>query len=108
MANILIRGMEMPKRGNPLTVLIYPDGTATWKDNEYKAVEQGGIRMTNADKIRAMTDEELSIMFVRMMECYNCPFDSEETDCAESGDSSKEMWLNWLRKEWKTDGMESN
>ena len=38
MADILIRGMEMPKKGNPLTVLIYPDGTATWKDREYKAI----------------------------------------------------------------------
>lgn len=39
MADILIRGMEMPTKGNPLTVLIYPDGTATWKDREYEAVE---------------------------------------------------------------------
>lgn len=38
MADILIRGLDMPKKGNPLTVLIYPDGTATWKDREYKAI----------------------------------------------------------------------
>lgn len=38
MADILIKGLDMPTKGNPLTVLIYPDGTATWKDHEYQAV----------------------------------------------------------------------
>lgn len=38
MADVLIKGLEMPTKGNPLTVLIYPDGTATWKDHEYQAV----------------------------------------------------------------------
>ena len=38
MADILIKGLDMPAKGNPLTVLIYPDGTATWKDHEYQAV----------------------------------------------------------------------
>ena len=38
MADVLIKGLDMPTKGNPLTVLIYPDGTATWKDHEYQAV----------------------------------------------------------------------
>ena len=37
--SIIIKGMEMPTKGNPLTVLVYPDGTATWKGREYEAVE---------------------------------------------------------------------
>lgn len=28
---IYIKGMEMPTKGNPITVLIYPDGTAEWE-----------------------------------------------------------------------------
>ena len=28
---ILITGIDMPKKGNPITVLIYPDGTAEWE-----------------------------------------------------------------------------
>lgn len=29
--SILIKGMDMPTKGNPITVTIYPDGTAEWE-----------------------------------------------------------------------------
>ena len=29
--SILITGIDMPTKGNPITVLIYPDGTAEWE-----------------------------------------------------------------------------
>ena len=48
--------------------------------------------MTNADKIRAMTDEELAELFAK---CHiGCPV--MPTNCA---DSCRACWLKWLMKE---------
>lgn len=34
--SILIKGIDMPTKGNPITVLIYPDGTAEWEAQNKK------------------------------------------------------------------------
>ena len=47
---------------------------------------------TNADRIRAMTDEELANLLAHKVDaCHNCSTDSVDTcvDC----------WLEWLKKE---------
>lgn len=54
--SILITGIDMPTKGNPITVLIYPDGTAEWE-----AQNKAGIavpvpphgRLIDADSLRA-------------------------------------------------------
>ena len=45
--------------------------------------------MTNADRIRAMTDEELRDLIIKPLVCPvdKCP----DTDC-------DECWLNWLKE----------
>ena len=55
--------------------------------------------MTNADKIRAMTDEEIAKLFAYGTDCpsdgkllANCPFHDDATEC-------QSCWLEWLQKE---------
>lgn len=61
--------------------------------------------LTNADRIRAMTDEELAEMFLAHDEQYyrHCPSDVIAEYCqvkpgVESCDC-KDCWLDWLRQE---------
>ena len=54
--------------------------------------------MTNADRIRAMTDEELAKWFGNLIypECVACPAD----DNGWCGDETcVRKWLDWLKKE---------
>ena len=51
--------------------------------------------MTNADRIRAMSDEELADLFSDVFDC-------DHHECvAECGECSKctESWLKWLKQE---------
>ena len=51
--------------------------------------------MTNADKIRAMTDEELARFFDMIMEgCPFCPASRDECEY-----ECRVAWLNWLKQE---------
>lgn len=55
--------------------------------------------ITNADRIRTMTDEELAEMFERWITNCDCNF----TPCVEycdmfDGKTCKERWLVWLKK----------
>ena len=62
----------------------------------------GVVMMTNGDRLRAMSDEELAEMFDKLIQdCEYCPmlelcFLNCEKKC-------KVMYLNWLREEAKTD-----
>jgi len=49
---------------------------------------------TNADRIRAMTDEELAGLFADMRQEHWCPPDGG--DCKEY---CSDCWLDWLKKE---------
>lgn len=56
--------------------------------------------MTNADKIRAMTDEEIAALFTMEYNggmVYTCPVIS--TDC--ENDICDECFLRWLKQEAK-------
>lgn len=57
---------------------------------------------TNADRIRAMSDEELAEAFER-----SCPNDSGNRCCAYFAKGSNgcfNCWLDWLRQEAESDG----
>ena len=51
-------------------------------------------RMTNADKIRAMTDEELAGEMFIGMECGDCPC----ADKCGNGEYCKDTILEWLKQ----------
>lgn len=53
---------------------------------------------TNADKIRAMTDEELALFLKRFSDCAFCPAFS--TKCKSINfDNCEDAWLDWLKQE---------
>ena len=58
---------------------------------------------TNADRIRAMSDEELAEKASRMSFCSGCPVN----DCCgcEPGECAK-AWLAWLRSPAESEGVE--
>ena len=51
--------------------------------------------LTNADRIRAMTDEELAKLLC-VMNIDDCPDKAHELHCM---DKCYECWLDWLRQE---------
>lgn len=56
-----------------------------------------GIK-TNADRIRAMTDEELAYMLVDIGECdRRCP--AKTDTCIFSDSTCRMAWLDWLKQE---------
>ena len=54
---------------------------------------------TNADRIRAMTDEKLAELFWIRADCELCP--NKEPYCS---DDCKKHWLDWLKEEAASDG----
>jgi hypothetical protein len=59
--------------------------------------------MTNADKIRAMTDEELAIWISHISACTWCPAKNIKTSspCKGLYFGCKGNWFNWLKQETK-------
>lgn len=51
---------------------------------------------TNADRIRAMTDEELAELWWERVDCGECPAHKE---CRLTGQDCKRLALDWLRQE---------
>lgn len=54
--------------------------------------------MTNGDRIRAMTDEELA----DNVNCLGCPESQEIISCSKFG-SCRDCWLGWLQQPVKED-----
>lgn len=52
--------------------------------------------ITNADRIRAMTDEELAELMMFNCECF-CT--AEKSGCMENDRTCKQAWLEWLKQE---------
>lgn len=82
------------------------------KDGECDLYEEGGKykafcdmdgcegrKMTNADRFRAMTDEELAEWMANKVDCQYCSVRSEW--CTESEASCRTNWLDWLKQEAK-------
>lgn len=84
------------KRGEIFEVIIKTD------NEEYcKAVENFCLRqmvcakpMTNGDRIRAMSDEELIEKIYKHVNCKSCP---ARMACV-TARACKETWLNWLKQ----------
>ena len=57
---------------------------------------------TNADKIRAMTDEELAELFSQSCDCGHacCVIDDKHISCVNGCTSA---WLDWLKQEATND-----
>lgn len=56
---------------------------------------------TNADRIRAMTDEELAELWWERVDCGECPVHKE---CKLTGQDCKRLALDWLKQEVSTNG----
>lgn len=57
--------------------------------------------MSNADRIRSMTDEELGKL---LNEFGHCPLSRIEDDCR-SYDRCRDCWIDWLKEEVKDDSL---
>lgn len=53
-------------------------------------------QMTNADRIRSMTDEELAELWWERVDCGECPVHKE---CKLTGQDCKRLALDWLKQE---------
>jgi hypothetical protein len=58
--------------------------------------------MTNADKIRGMTDEQLAKFLVEVIDCWYCPTYQECTN-VKSCDNALLAWLQMEHKENSND-----
>lgn len=65
-----------------------------YSESEAKHTFSPSKPMTNADRIRAMTDEELAELFWIRADCELCP--NKEPYCS---DDCKKHWLKWLEQE---------
>lgn len=82
----------------------FPNGFPCWRcigidlDNELFVSEEFFVRekTTNADRIRAMSDEDLAIL-LSGMSCRRCP-----VDCTDGYMSCSDYWLDWLKEEGET------
>ena len=52
--------------------------------------------ITNADRIRAMSDEELAELWWERVDCGECPV---HRDCKTTGQDCKKLALIWLKQE---------
>ena len=68
-------------------------GTARYGQGVQKCI------ITNADRIRAMTDEELAELWWERVDCGECPVHKE---CKLTGQDCKRLALDWLRQEAET------
>ena len=86
----LVKGVEMPK-GSYKDIRMYDDGT--WVGLPLDHVKP----MTNADRIRSMTDEELAEFLPGYKFGFNCP-PGEREQCP---GECVPCWRTWLQQEVK-------
>lgn len=55
--------------------------------------------MTNADRIRAMSDEELAVWLAKFTDCGECPVWDGFPHCTTSEESCACRWHEWLKEE---------
>ena len=53
--------------------------------------------VTNGDKYRAMTDEEMARNLMQIVSCHRCPIGC--TKPFVDGCTCKTLWLDWLKQE---------
>lgn len=64
-----------------------------------KLIEEDKMQKTNADRIRAMSDEELAELFEMIPHSGNPSTYTIDGFCIDDGLRTKRQWLDWLRKE---------
>ena len=86
--------------------------TATYENGQTSAICPvcGGIgtheiQMTNADRIRAMSDKELAELMRSMMDCDSCG-NMFSFKCDGSYEHCSSVCLNWLQKPAEEDDMD--
>lgn len=57
-----------------------------------------GRKMSNADRIRAMTDEELAEFIAEVRNAITCVI-SDEDSCRNPDEPCQKCWLRWLNQE---------
>jgi hypothetical protein len=70
------------------------------REPEHKKCFVGYTPITNADRIRAMTDEELAEFMVRTGTEYSCPpphYFGKNEYCQKHLPDCKKCWLDWLK-----------
>lgn len=69
--------------------------------NEVEPPKADAVKQTNADRIRAMTDEELADMMEDSVECplIACPQDDKGANITRR--DCRKCWLDWLKEEAK-------
>lgn len=55
------------------------------------------VQITNADRIRSMSDEELAKLIAENIDCTMCPFVNVEEKCGEI--QCSKLILEWLQSE---------
>lgn len=56
-------------------------------------------KRTNADRIRAMTDEELAEWITELTDCAVYPYTRKDAPCISIGQTCAASWLDWLKEE---------
>ena len=54
---------------------------------------------TNADRIRAMSDEELAEWIAELTDCTVYPHTRKDAPCVSIGQTCAASWLEWLKQE---------
>ncbi len=73
------------------------NGNCAWQNHDETICrEKPAFPITNAERIRAMTDEELAELWWERVDCGECPVHKE---CKLTGQDCKRLVLNWLKKE---------
>lgn len=67
-------------------------------DHEKKSC-LGYVPMTNADRIRSMTGEELAEFLAVKTDCVNCPCRDGYDECDTADGTCQKQWLDWLKEE---------
>ena len=60
--------------------------------------------ITNADRIRAMTDEELAEFMALNTDCYYCRAKDNDRCASLATTPCGDIWLGWLKEEAVSDG----
>ena len=72
--------------------------------NKRKILEDAGVLypsvVTNADRIRAMSDEELAKSIARIAMCVDCKI--KNPTCTLPISNCEKSWLEWLKQEADT------
>lgn len=72
----------------------------TWENESCLAWKDKDEPLTNADRIRSMTDEELA-KWLCVMNFDDCPDRAHQMKCT---DKCYECWLDWLKSPEVNDG----